>query len=242
MLVHDVLSKSAYLYGDKIFIKSDHIILTFLDLEDKSYNISIFLSEFPPKSIIGIMLKNSIEYIICYFAIIRCGHIAVPVNPKLQGKRLEYILRDCNFSLFFTNSKSRINLNDIHRKSKIIVVDCTFSSVIDDYIEDDDCISFKEALANHDYSQDYLQNNKINEEDTILILYKPGAMGKSKIVRLTHKNLLSNMETFNERISIKNSDNILVIIPLHYSYGHFLILSYLDKGATLTLNHNYLDY
>ena len=240
MLVHDVLSKSAHLYGDKVFIKSDQRVLTFLDLENKSYNVSRYLSEFPPQSVIGIMLKNSIEYIICYFAIIRGGHIAVPVNPELKGKMLDHMLKDCSFSLLFTDSKSRTNLNEIHPKSKIIEVDCTFSNEIDDYVEDDDCISFKEALINYGYSRECIQNNKINEEDTTLILYTSGTMGKAKGVCLNHKNLLSNMEAINERIGINSSDNMLVIIPFYYSYGNSLILSHLDKGATLTLNHNSL--
>jgi len=237
MLVHDVLSKSAHLYGDKVFIKSDQRVLTFLDLENKSYNVSRYLSEFPPQSVIGIMLKNSIEYIICYFAIIRGGHIAVPVNPELKGKMLDHMLKDCSFNLLFTDSKSRTNLNEIHPKSKIIEVDCTFSNEIDDYVEDDDCISFKEALINYGYSRECIQNNKINEEDTTLILYTSGTMGKAKGVCLNHKNLLSNMEAINERIGINSSDNMLVIIPFYYSYGNSLILSHLDKGATLTLNH-----
>ena len=41
------------------------------------------------------MAPNSIEFVVAYFAVLRAGFVAVPINPQLTGTELRAVLQDC---------------------------------------------------------------------------------------------------------------------------------------------------
>ena len=56
---------------------------------------------------IAIMSINRAEYIVAYFAIMRAGMIAVPINYKLAPETIELVLKDCAAKLVFADRERR---------------------------------------------------------------------------------------------------------------------------------------
>lgn len=236
MLITDILKNSAHNFKDKYYIRQGERTLTYGELDRKTTIMGRQLVTLGQKELMGIMVKNSIEYILCYFGIIRSGNIAVGINLKSKEKSLKNLLEQGITTLFV----SQDHLNEILKLSK------EMTDNIQIYIiEGITGIKKKKCSA---YSDLFEESNEfegkglpvIHEDDIAQVIFTSGTNGEPNGVCLTHKNLITNMNQIISRIEIRESDNMLVILPFYYSYGNSLILSHLVKGAQLTLNMNSL--
>lgn len=227
-LLQDVIAASAVTFGDKVFVRTNKAELSFAQLEELTAAIAASLRHYPPRSNIGLMLNNSIEYLLCYLGTIRAGHVAVPLNPELKGRALQEIVDDCRIALFFANERARVALAGAGADTKFDLVRYTY----------DPCGSLPEELDPDVSVEDGWPS--ASEDDVASIIHTSGTSGRPKGVCLTHRNLLSNAEGILDRIAIDEHDDMLVILPFYYSYGNSLILTHLLRGATLTLNRSSL--
>lgn len=76
--------------------------------------------------------------------------------------------------------------------------------------------------------------NNIYPELSVL-LSTSGTTGSPKLVRLAHKNILSNAESIAEYLNIDENEKPITTLPINYSYGLSIINSHLLKGGTIVL-------
>lgn len=94
----DILSIS-----DKIaVIESSGKTKTFKELELLAQSVANFLS-IKPKSNIALIGNNSINFIVTYLGILKAGHTAVLISPKFPVSTIEYILKDSNVKIIFSD-------------------------------------------------------------------------------------------------------------------------------------------
>ena len=93
-------------YGDKEFIRFDTgMSLSFKSLDEKSDKLAYKLLDIGLKEDENVfcLLKNSSEFLISLFAVIKVGAIFVPINTELRGQFLEHQ---------FINSEPKITIID----------------------------------------------------------------------------------------------------------------------------------
>jgi acyl-CoA synthetase (AMP-forming)/AMP-acid ligase II len=78
-----------------------------------------------------------------------------------------------------------------------------------------------------------LQEPATDDVEVASIVYTSGTTGRPKGVKLTHRNLISNIEAFNACIGLDSTDSLLVVVPLHYIHGRIQLLTHIMLGATL---------
>ena len=72
--------------------------------------------------------------------------------------------------------------------------------------------------------------------DLALLLSTSGSTGSPKLVRLSHRNLVSNARSITEYLSLGTEDRSLTALPLHYCYGLSVLHSHLVAGASVALS------
>jgi acyl-CoA synthetase (AMP-forming)/AMP-acid ligase II len=72
-------------------------------------------------------------------------------------------------------------------------------------------------------------------DDLALLLSTSGSTGSPKLVRLSHRNLVSNATAIAQYLEIRESDRAATTLPLSYCYGLSVIHSHLLRGAGLIL-------
>jgi acyl-CoA synthetase (AMP-forming)/AMP-acid ligase II len=72
-------------------------------------------------------------------------------------------------------------------------------------------------------------------EELALLLSTSGSTGSPKLVRLSHRNLLSNAAAIAEYLDIRETDRAATTLPMSYCYGLSVIHSHLLRGAGLIL-------
>lgn len=71
--------------------------------------------------------------------------------------------------------------------------------------------------------------------DLALLLSTSGSTGGPKLVRLSHRNLVSNAASITEMLRLTDHDRGITSLPLHYCYGLSVLHSHLLAGASVVL-------
>lgn len=215
MTLSNLLSEKAKEIPRKTFIKFRKSRLTYLQADNLATLVSGGLRRhgLNIKDRAAIIMENCPEYIISYFAILRAGGIAVPVNTFLTAEEMSYILRDsgCKIAVYSSNFKNRIEEIKKHiPELKAVMFDEIPRHKTERYIGHDD--------------------------EVAVLLYTSGTTGFPKGAMLTHFNLMSNVEACLKVILFTGRDRILLFLPLFHSFTFTVcVLVPLYTGASIFL-------
>ena len=240
MVIQDILRSSALKYGEKVFVTSGSESLSYIQLEQYSSKLAIKLSEHGIGQAMGVISKNSIEYLIAYFGIIKSGNIVVALNSQSAPPELKRSIDDLEMKVIFGDGSI---LNNLWQAAPDISDETSFYILKEEQkIQENsrlDYLSLSDLWQKEESPEipaEQLPSAK--KDDIAQIIFTSGTKGIPNGVCLTHDNLITNMEQITDRIDIQPDDNMLVILPFYYSYGNSLILSHMSKGAKLTLNNH----
>lgn len=168
-----------------------------------------------------LILPNSPEFAIAFYAIAKLNAIVLSINPLLKEEELSYYIIDSNVKAIITNSDgadiSRKIISKIGKKIELVILD-------------DTALTSKEP-----------HNSEITEitstfKGDVLYQYSSGSTGRPKRVCRTQENLYQEFISFSETTNITPADNILCIVPLYHAHGlGNCLLAALHNGATLLI-------
>lgn len=236
MIVSEILESSVEKFSDKVFVTEGQRTLTFNELNEGSKQISKEIRNKYSRNLIGLLMDNSIEYLVSYFGIMRSNNIVVPVNTQSSVNELVSLVEQ-GVRVFFLLEN---NLKDISKLPKEILekIDIFVINPLNtEGLQGLDSQIYSISIFDFEDDGEYEDLN-ISENDIALIIFTSGTKSAANGVCLTHKNLITNMDQIVNEINITDKDSMLVIIPFYYSYGNSLILTHLVKGAKLILNKN----
>ncbi|HRX49534.1 MAG TPA: AMP-binding protein, partial [Spirochaetota bacterium] len=177
-LVHEFLENSASLYPDKTAVIHEGCRYTYSEINGLANNLARTLRSCGviEGDRIVIILENSIEYIISYYAAMKCGGIAVPLSSDLRGAGLKSIFRELECSALIISSKSEkiiseSGLADLRLKAMVVKepVKIPESDV-------DNIVSWGDAVQG-DYSS---MNITVSPDNLSSIIYTSGSTGVPK--------------------------------------------------------------
>lgn len=204
--------------------------LTYHELQEKANSIARTLLDLGVKKEdkIGILLRNSSEYVLAYLAATKIGAVAVPINFLLKPEEIKYILDDSETVLLVTNTTLgepiRSLKNSLPKLKNFVYVDIPKS--------EQGIISFQEMFSN----SVTLPHISVDEEDLASIIYTSGTTGKPKGVMLSHGNFLANVRSCEKAIELKEDDHILCLLPMFHSFAWTVcVLLPLHSGLTTVI-------
>ena len=179
---------------------------------------------------VALHLPNIPEFVVAYYAILRCGAIVVPINVLYKAEEITYILQDseAKVSILFAGfvPQGIAGAEKAPSVSKLIVVGELAPTGTTSW----------EALT--DGSAPERSPVKVTPGDIATICYTSGTTGRCKGAMLTHRNLIANCEQLDrtERGCVKESDVLLLVLPLFHIYAMNCAMNlYLRAGATIVM-------
>ena len=151
--------------------------------------------------VVSLLMPNSAEYVIAYFACWRLGAVAGPVNSLLKSQELTYII---------SNSEA-----------KALLVSSEFLPMVEPLLDKLPSLSAvvlfdNEADATKDISTGNLQIPDVAADDEAIIIYTSGTTGKPKGCLLTHQNVIANAKQISDWLGFGVSDRLLTVMPLFH--------------------------
>lgn len=168
-----------------------------------------------PGDRVAIALKNSPVYMEYLFACWHAGLVAVPINAKLSGAEIAYIINDSGARLCIAD-KSLVALIEPHRNALPLL-----ANIID---------SGKETMQ-HLLDGPPISVIDRSPNDHAWLFYTSGTTGKPKGACLTNRNLMTMVSGFFIDVdSVDQHDNLIHAAPMSHGSG-FYILPYVVAGA-----------
>ncbi|XP_058191362.1 probable CoA ligase CCL7 [Rhododendron vialii] len=221
------LFRNSSSYADKpalIDADSGHT-LTFSQFKSTVAKLShAFLHQLGIKKndVVLIFSPNSIQFPICFFAIIAIGAIATTVNPAYTVSEIAKQVNDCKPKVIITvpelwdkvkgfglnyvmiGSEKNSNLIGINSNSKV--------TWLIDLVKDSGSVS--------------LPVTEIKSSDTAALLYSSGTTGLSKGVVLTHRNFVASalMVTADQELAGEMNLLFLCVLPMFHVFGLAVIM------------------
>ncbi len=185
---------------------------------------------------VAVMLKNCPEFIDLYLACSRLGAIFVPVNFRLVGRELLYIIKNCRPRLFLYGDEFLTTIESFNlTQFRPPMMQATVGSLADDSQN----IDYLAEIEDFNGQSPFLTKSlgPANPEEPHVIMYTSGTTGKPKGAVLSHRKTFFNSLNADIFFRLNFDDIMLIILPLFHSGGLFIQASpSLYKGATLIVH------
>ena len=161
---------------------------------------------------VAILHPNCHIFLEAYYAIPQIGAISVPINHRLSGREIAFILQDSESRILIADSTFKNQIDPIRKEIPAIEkILWAGENKISDGPGD---LNYERALAGADSS--LLSESLINGEDTAQIYYTSGTTGRPKGVMLSHKNVATHALGTIAEIHLTDRDVWIHVAPLFH--------------------------
>jgi acyl-CoA synthetase (AMP-forming)/AMP-acid ligase II len=175
--------------------------------------------------VVSLLMPNSVDYIIGYFACWKLGALAGPVNSLLKEHETAFVLNNSEAKAILVNSEFHDRINSIRNDLPHLKSVITFDD---------------QALATREFEPvgETLKNSStLSPDDDAIIIYTSGTTGKPKGCLLTHGNIISNARQISEWLGFTEKDRLLTIMPLfHMNAVSVTTMSALYAGGSTVIS------
>ncbi|MFC0013838.1 MULTISPECIES: long-chain fatty acid--CoA ligase [Allobacillus] len=157
---------------------------------------------------VAFMMENSDKFVMVYYAIMKIGAIAVPVNFRLTAREVAYIVNDCDAgTVLFDGKFAELIANAVAENKKVKLKISTDESASNGQF------TINKILTDNETDPSII----VNEDDDAQILYTSGTTGNPKGALFDHHRILHVAFNTSIMMSITPSDNLLHVAPLFHS-------------------------
>lgn len=179
--------------------------------------------------VVSLLMPNSVEYIIGYFACWQLGAIAGPVNSLLKAREIAFVISDSESKALLVHSDFMPTIESVRGDLPKLKEVIRF---------DDEAVATTEFNAHAITSTDPGKGAQLlNLETEAIIIYTSGTTGKPKGCLLTHGNLIANARQISQWLGFTKDDRLLTIMPLfHMNAVSVTTMSALYAGGSTVVS------
>jgi acyl-CoA synthetase (AMP-forming)/AMP-acid ligase II len=186
--------------------------LSFRELNTRCNRVShaLLAAGVKPGERVALLMMNGAEFIETFFAVAKIGAVNVPLNWRLVGDELEFILKDSGatvllfdeaFAAVVAELQRRGPKTDLRRWVQVGGTPTAFAAHYDAWCADMACT--EPEVAGFD-------------DDLLFIMYTSGTTGLPKGVMHSHRTVLWAMLTLSATADMRNRDRFLTSLPLFH--------------------------
>ena len=185
---------------------------------------------------VSLLMPNSAEYIIAYFACWKIGALAGPVNSLLKEHEIEFVMNNSEAKAILVHSEFQLVIEKLKPQLPHLQAIINF----DDEAE----ATSSRQKPDPEGGQvarialpDGRSSDTISLDDDAIIIYTSGTTGKPKGCLLTHGNIIANARQISGWLSLSERDRLLTIMPLfHMNAVSVTTMSALYAGGSTVVS------
>ena len=221
----DMLNKSGEKYGEKIAYKikiekDKYKTYTHKEIRQMINYLGTRLIDLGLQNKrIAIIGENRYEWEIAYLSVVCGTGIVVPLDKSLPQNELEKLIERSEIEAIFYSEKYNDMLKNIVSRGigKLkTLISMDLKNHLDGIYSQKELIDEGKILV--EGGDERFINAKIDNEKMSVMLFTSGTTSDSKIVAISHKNLVSNLMDIASVLDINSDDVFLSFLPLHHVF------------------------
>lgn len=248
-----LIRSSAARFGSHPFLIADDHMLSYAELDRRSARLAVsLLAEGIGKGDhVGILMPNSVDWAIAWFAVTRIGAVAVPINTFYQAKELAWVIRHADLRAVLTWSRfanhdflARLEaalpgLDGQRRAGRIVVKGAPYLRMVAVWGQSSYAWatpSWGCHVSGIENRLGYSARGRIvrNPADEIAIIYTSGSSGEPKAPVHTHGALVRHSYNLTSVYVVTREDVLFTSMPFFWIGGLITGLhAVIHHGATL---------
>jgi len=234
--------------------------ISYQDLREKADRMAAALHDLGIKKgdRVAMLLLNSPEYVIAFYALIKVGAIITPISPVYVSKEVKHQVEDSGATSVICQDILYENLEKADLKFQNVIL-CNISDSLpklmkligksilksfyqrmaapapDIYLQDG-FYRMHELIKSHKATPPKIDINV--KEDVIMLPYTGGTTGQPKGVMLTHYNMIAAWEMVRRYFPMLEAgkENALAYMPFYHAAGHITcVITGILQGCTSTV-------
>ena len=169
---------------------------------------------------VGLLLPNSLDFVVSYFSILALGAIVVPLNDHYQESELLYFLDTCGVSLLVTARsfeplcKKVLGLRE---------APCTLF-----FVDEQTLDAVQRPTSFMDFGV------AIDPDSPVMYQFSSGSTGRPKRIARSHAKLVFELNSLARTLSLTNEDRFVGVAPFSHVNGLTRsMMASMRAGATL---------
>lgn len=218
----DLLDARAVRHGSKVALRHDGKSRTYEEVRQAVRQFSRTLAEHGTRSgdRVAVLLPNSPDALVAFFAAARLGAVAVIVHDRLTPRQVGHIIGHSGATVVVTDHRRRALLDD-PGAAGATVVDMTRT------------LSDADAPA----ARTVPPAAPVTSRDLAALIYTSGSTGRPKGVMVTHANLLAGARIVADYLELTPDDRTLSLLPWSFDAGLNQILATFWAAGTLVIGN-----
>jgi fatty-acyl-CoA synthase len=217
-------------YPDKPFVVFFEGTLTFAQFKQQSEQLAGYLQQdcgVQQGDRVLLVMQNSPQFIVAYYAILRANAIVVPVNPMSVTPELEHYVQDSGAKVALVAQEVYPQLEPLLGSKLDRAIDAAYSDYIDPATQlrmpdvvsaprqaiDDARVTLWGAALGADRKPGELH---MGPDDLCVIPYSSGTTGRPKGCMLTHRNVMHTLVVNSVWFYATQDSNQLVVLPFFH--------------------------
>jgi long-chain acyl-CoA synthetase len=190
---------------------------------------------------VALVAENSVDWPVVDFATLSLGAVLTPVYPTLTAEQSAFIIDDSGSRIAFVQGRAR--LRELRRLRATMPSVEHFVLLPDPADEPDspdaealdvpDLTTLLAGATEPDPAAFETRARSVSPDDLATLIYTSGTTGRPKGVRLTHRNITSNVLASLEAIDFRGTYTALCFLPLCHSFERTVDYCYFTKGLTI---------
>ena len=168
---------------------------------------------------IAVIGENRFEWEIAYLSIVCGTGVVVPLDKSLPENELKSLIQRSNVDAIFYSNKYEDRLKRIIESKEVnlkYLINMDLEKINDGVYSEYELIEKGMKLLEKG-NREFL-DSKINPEEMNIMLFTSGTTSASKVVALSHKNIVSNLIDLKEILNVTQNDRFLSFLPLHHVF------------------------
>ena len=179
---------------------------------------------------IALISNNRPEWNFIDLGMLQIGAINVPVYPTITVEDYKFIFNDAKVRLAFVSDKDLYD-KILSIKSEVPSLEKIYS--IDNLNGVPNWIELQGEVTEERLRQIAEMKSRVKEEELATLIYTSGTTGTPKGVMLSHRNIVSNVDSTAECLPLNESNRILSFLPLSHIFERMVTYTYMSLGVSI---------
>ena len=217
--LHQCIAEQATRQPDSVALLCQDRQLTFAELDAQASRLAAHLHSLglPGHSHIGLALPRSEQMIVAMLAVLKAGHVYVPLDTSYPRERLQYLVEDAAIGVLLSHSALATKV-PAPASGQVLLLD-----------QLDLCAVPTDSLS-----------AQVQVDDLAYLIYTSGSTGQPKGVAVAHGALAAHCAAIGQRYEMSPADRELLFMSFAFDGAQERWLTALSHGASLVIRDDEL--